>query len=289
MRVFRLALLLSAAVLLLASPDRAAAQVCGDADGNGSVTVTDGVQALRSAAGLSSSCTAAACDVDGNGSTTVTDGVNVLRKAAGLSSPDACTGGGAINQEVQDLIQEIQPFLSLGLGFIPAGGAQAQQSFCDNVEDGGEAIFGEGSIEFFECQIGDFLFDGGIFTSASSVEFDVFSITDLTTDEFVDFNGVLTFGSQGGVEILNGNLEFFTSTTGDSFAFAFNAIAFDPNSQTITGGSVRLDADFTTEAGVTFLELGFNGTNVLPVTVGLEDGSEQSFTFDQNTGILTPA
>jgi hypothetical protein len=60
------------------------AQVCGDADGNGAVTVTDGVQTLRSAAGLSTSCTLGRCDVDGNGAVTVTDGVNVLRVAAGL-------------------------------------------------------------------------------------------------------------------------------------------------------------------------------------------------------------
>jgi hypothetical protein len=71
-------------------------EVCGDADGNGRVTVTDGVQVLRAAAGLSSSCpeggvgaavvgtAGGACDVDGNGAISVTDGVNVLRLAAGL-------------------------------------------------------------------------------------------------------------------------------------------------------------------------------------------------------------
>jgi hypothetical protein len=61
-------------------------RICGDADGNGSVSVTDGVQVLRAAAGLSSRCAmnAAACDIDGSGTITVTDGVNVLRLAAGL-------------------------------------------------------------------------------------------------------------------------------------------------------------------------------------------------------------
>ncbi len=64
--------------------------VCGDADGNGAVTVTDGVQVLRAAAELSSSCRPATCDVDGSGGIGVSDGVNVLRKAAGLSASDAC-------------------------------------------------------------------------------------------------------------------------------------------------------------------------------------------------------
>ena len=63
---------------------------CGDADGSGSITVTDGVQALRAAAGLSSPCTAATCDLNGSGDITVTDGVQVLRAAAGLPTTLAC-------------------------------------------------------------------------------------------------------------------------------------------------------------------------------------------------------
>ena len=64
--------------------------VCGDADGSGSVTVTDGVQTLRAAAGLESPCTLATCDVNGSGTITVTDGVQVLRDAAGLPTTPAC-------------------------------------------------------------------------------------------------------------------------------------------------------------------------------------------------------
>lgn len=64
--------------------------ICGDADGSGAVTVTDGVQALRAAADLSSSCTPARCDTDNSGSFSVSDGVNVLRAAAGLAFIDEC-------------------------------------------------------------------------------------------------------------------------------------------------------------------------------------------------------
>lgn len=64
--------------------------LCGDADLSGTLTVTDGVQALRAAAELSSTCTPARCDVDGNGAISVTDGVNVLRGAAGLPFPANC-------------------------------------------------------------------------------------------------------------------------------------------------------------------------------------------------------
>ncbi len=63
---------------------------CGDADASGAITVTDGVQVLRAAAGLDSSCTLARCDVDGSGAIGVTDGVQVLRAAAGLPFVGHC-------------------------------------------------------------------------------------------------------------------------------------------------------------------------------------------------------
>ena len=87
-------LLLSAAVVtLLVAATPVTAQVCGDADDSGTITVTDGVNVLRAAAGLGT-CELTRCDVDGNGAVTVTDGVNVLRAAAGLGNPTGCSGGG---------------------------------------------------------------------------------------------------------------------------------------------------------------------------------------------------
>lgn len=63
---------------------------CGDADGNDSVSVTDGVQALRAAADLPSICDLQRCDLDRNGSISVVDGVNVLRLAASLPVAVLC-------------------------------------------------------------------------------------------------------------------------------------------------------------------------------------------------------
>jgi len=64
--------------------------ICGDADGNGTTTVSDGVLVLRAAAGLDSACTPARCDVDGSGTVGVTDGVQVLRAAVGLPFVGHC-------------------------------------------------------------------------------------------------------------------------------------------------------------------------------------------------------
>jgi len=64
--------------------------ICGDPNASGAVTVTDGVEVLSAAAGLSTGCSTAICDVDASGAVTVTDGVLVLRDAAGLGSGLAC-------------------------------------------------------------------------------------------------------------------------------------------------------------------------------------------------------
>lgn len=85
-----------AALLMLAMTGiGSAAASCGDADGDGLVTVSDGVRVLRVAASLEPACATDACDVDGDGAVTVTDGVLVLRHAAGLSVDAAC-GLGAV-------------------------------------------------------------------------------------------------------------------------------------------------------------------------------------------------
>jgi hypothetical protein len=95
MRIMTMTIRSLVAVALLATTTPGfAADRCGDADSSGSVTVTDGVQTLRAAAGLGSSCTLARCDVDDSGSVSVTDGVNVLRAAAGLAVVLACPGTG---------------------------------------------------------------------------------------------------------------------------------------------------------------------------------------------------
>lgn len=84
------ALLLGAVVATWGS--LAHAELCGDADDSGTVTLTDGVRALRAAAALPDGCATAVCDVDGNGSIGLTDGIRVLRVAAGLDSGLTCPG-----------------------------------------------------------------------------------------------------------------------------------------------------------------------------------------------------
>jgi hypothetical protein len=105
--------MVTALVCSLGFASHALAQVCGDADGNGSVTVADGVQVLRSAAELTSTCTDRPnnCDIDGNGSVSLADGVNALRKAAELPITEACPGGNGEVGDAQEVVDDFFPFL----------------------------------------------------------------------------------------------------------------------------------------------------------------------------------
>lgn len=71
-------------LLVLSLASVAPASVVGDATGDGVMSVADGVQIMRAAAGLSSVCTVPACDLDASGFLSVTDGASALRIAGGL-------------------------------------------------------------------------------------------------------------------------------------------------------------------------------------------------------------
>jgi hypothetical protein len=66
---------------------------CGDANGDGTLTIADVTSVLQAAVGLPGACDAAAerCDVDATGGIDVLDAANVERGAFGLSSANACT------------------------------------------------------------------------------------------------------------------------------------------------------------------------------------------------------
>lgn len=98
---------------------RPVSDACADADGDGLLTVSDGVQALRAVAELPSACEPFTCDVDGSGATTLRDGVLILRRAAGLWAD------GAYRCPVPSRERDFSDFASFtlsrrsGLGFCP--------------------------------------------------------------------------------------------------------------------------------------------------------------------------
>jgi hypothetical protein len=64
--------------------------MCGDADLNTRINVSDAQRILHAAVGLSVSCPVDVCDTSADGSLTVGDAQRVLRAAVGLPSQLLC-------------------------------------------------------------------------------------------------------------------------------------------------------------------------------------------------------
>lgn len=271
------------AILLFGVP--ASAQVCGDADGNGQVSVTDGVQALRAAAALTNTCTAARCDVDGNGSISVTDGVNILRKAASLPITENCPNTEA---QIEELLQNTLPIF--GQLTKVGGGAAAQVAevfACDNSEGFFEIDDETGEITFTNCQLDVFLYDGTLSSDdgGNTVFFDI-SFVDLTTDESFSIFGDLGFRATQTGGVIAGSLDVSFADLGEiSVVFEEVQTDFEDN---FVGGSVLFDATDSGIQGVVGIRVGFTTDVVVPVSVILDDQSVLDFDFDTFSGELTP-
>lgn len=269
------------AVVLFSVP--ASAQVCGDADGNGQVSVTDGVQALRAAATLTSTCTAARCDVDGNGTVSVTDGVNILRKAASLPITENCPNTEA---QIEELLQNTLPIFGQLTKVGGAASAQIAETFaCDN-EDGFFEIDDETfEISFFNCRLDIFLYDGTLTPDGNTLFFDL-EFIDLTTDESFSFFGDLSFRSTQTGGIIAGSLDVSFENLGE-VSVVFENIETDVDDNFV-GGSILFDATDSGIEGVVGIRVGFTTDVVVPVSVILDDQSVVAFDFDTISGELTP-
>jgi len=73
----------------MASTARAGDLLCGDGNGDGSITAVDALFALRTAVGTAS-CALTLCDYNGDDKITATDALAILRKAVGGDIPPQC-------------------------------------------------------------------------------------------------------------------------------------------------------------------------------------------------------
>lgn len=275
---------LAAVVTIVLSAPAANAQVCGDANGDGRVSVSDGVQALRAAAGLPSICDAD-CDVDGNGSVSVTDGVNILRKAAGLAIVEACPIGDPTASIIGNTVDIFGPLTKVGA----LGGAGAQSvtpqgslSPCDNP---GGAFEETGSgFQFDDCEIDGVSFDGFIGKGGGSLGFNGISLA--RRGDVLNLVGTLN------VEEVQGNSETSGFLQTDSLLFGsysvlFQQVVSDDVGQTLAGEIVidttQADLDDIAEIRVTL-----TGDRTLPVLVTYDDLLTQNFMYDTDADTLTP-
>ncbi len=262
----------------------AGAQVCGDADGNGTVGVLDGVQTLRAAAGLETLCTAAACDVDGNGSITVTDGVNVLRKAAGLPIVENC-GGGPVAGQPSTVLDEIHTLLEIGVAFATGTPVTA----CDNPADGTievDVFEGETTTSFTACQVDEVVLYSDVTVGGGLLIFSFFEADTVGEEDFIaDYDGELAVGSAGAGQSLTGTVDVSTESAGP-FVIDFDGAVVTGG--ILTGGTATVDlADSDISDQFTSLTLTFDGSGFANVTATEAGGGTSSYRLEIATGDVT--
>jgi hypothetical protein len=289
----------------------AAAQVCGDATGDGTVTVSDGVQTLRAATQLSSSCTVATCDIDGSGSITVTDGVNVLRKAVGLPAPSSCSGGGGAAAEPAALAKDVAPLLLFGFTAIsdvslpgaaasadvaPAGGITTIDE--DDCPSGGtrtKLLLGGCiiNVAFTACQysaptLGSFQFDHVISVNFCRAQVAMhFDVTDLVSSRMVHFEGSVNFTPTGDGGILADGGPIVLTTPQGNFSLTFNQLVFDEEGHAKSGaGEITDDDNNFALARMTFTVTSPTNASVVAT---FDDGHQANFVLNLISGEFTPA
>ncbi len=267
-------------------------KVCGDVDDNDVVSVTDGVQVLRAAAGLTSDCTDAICDVDVSGAITVTDGVTILRKAAGLSIKENCIpDDGRINQQVAYLLQFSQPLVSAVLPtIILRRNETIDNSFeCDNGEDGlYEVTFldGQQDSSFSDCFVDNAVINGDV-ENANDDPILAIELGDARNDDTIGFEGtnggaLLGVNIEGGIKYsgrLDGLPSFERFDTSD-FLLVVSNLQVAATGYPL-GGSISYE--FTEDSAVPDIRrvrVFFDGSNLARVEVTFTDGGFSYYKFE---------
>jgi hypothetical protein len=283
-------------LIAVATAAPAAAQICGDANGDGNVTVTDGVQALRAAAGLSSTCDAG-CDVDGNGTVTVTDGVNILRKAAGLGIVEACDfttaeANSVVNPSLS-IFDAITKIPGVGTASVDEAATTAPKP-CDN---DGTIVTSVGTtgaastVTFTNCQLKESVFNGVVgrvaLGSGFGLSFQNFMITHLLTGKSITHNGQLTVTFADTGKIISGKLDN-DSTARGMFSTEFERILIATDGS-IVQGILIYDLTNATTPKVAMIRITFNATDEIPVTITFRNGQVRQFILDRTSRLLHPA
>ncbi len=281
--------------MLTATVAPAAAQIfplCGDVDDDDLVTVTDGVQILRSAAGLSSDCTEAICDFDLSGTITVTDGVVALRKAAGLSITENCIPDeGRINQQVAYLLQFTQPLVSAVLPTIVLRRNESvDNSFeCENGEDGTYDVTfldGQQDSAFSDCFFDNAIINGDA-ENANDDPILSIEIADARNDDTIALegtngSGLLGVNIEGGIKYsgrLDASPAFERFDTSDFLLLVTNLQV--PINGFPLGGSISYE--FTEDSAVPDVrrvQVFFDGSNLARALVTFSNGDFSSYKFE---------
>ncbi len=286
-RVVTRSCLTALAVVAVVGVATRARAVCGDANGDGQVTVSDGVQTLRAAAGLSSSCDTD-CDFDGNGTITVSDGVNVLRKAADLPAAENCPNNdNPVSTMIGHSLGLFGPLTKIGaVGGAGAASARARAtvsaaSICDNASGGFQQT--ADGFTFDDCQVGNLTLTGFLGTAGGSLDFSNLSVG--RRGDVLTLVGALNVGDASGNSELSGVLQGNSQELGH-YTITYEQVVSDAQGKTLAG-ILDFDTSSSNIVNVNEVQVTLTGGASLPVVVRFTDDSTRSFAYDTATEVLT--
>jgi hypothetical protein len=282
-----------AAVLVLAgtlfSASAARAQICGDANASGAVTVTDAVQMLRAAAGLATVCSADICDMNLDGGITVTDGVVALRVVAQLETAPSC-----LADQARGVVERTQNVLQIGLGVLPSALQAAATVPCP---DGGSSENTGNGLTDVDCRQGDFVSNGSVTFAAVAgtqdrqASFQGFSVQRLSTGETLVSSGTLTFSAQGSGFKVNGTVSRSSNVLGE-FSDAFTDLVAAANGMTVTLSSGTVVTTVTHGIGafahLATLQANIVGPQLTIVLVTFMNSTQEVSIFADHIGLCDP-
>jgi len=267
--------------VLVAAPGSVAALECGDADGDGVVSVTDGVTMLRAAAQLPSDCPRRRCDMNLDGEISVTDGVGGLRLAAGLSTQAECS-----EARTDALFGQIYKTIGFGVGAAATARAQgAQTTPCPN---GGFTEDEANLTRFVDCRDGNIITNGTIQTTDTAPNrFDVdysLSDRDAETGEVSETTGTLSF-AEFEFTVVNGTLRVSSNVAG-LYELSYFDVFLDDENDTDGGQIIISFIEGPVAVDVSQIELNIYSTGVFQAVIIYVD--EQSETYIFGDTICTP-
>ena len=266
-------------------------KICGDVDDSKDVTVTDGVQVLRAAAGLESDCTPEICDADVSGTIGVSDGVIVLRKAAGLDITENCIpDDGRIGLELNYLIKSTQPIVSEVLGTLVAHKSELldHSLVCDHNAGTIDFTASDGQLDasFDECVLKSSLVSGDA-ENANRAPLLTVDVGSPGSDDVISFESHTDFGLLGVNTTRGFKLSGVLDATPDFGGFDVGLYLVELSSVEISptgvvlAGSMKLDFDAESNVtGIHEAQVVYDGSNLAHVIVTLSDGSVRNYKFE---------
>jgi hypothetical protein len=268
------------------------AQVCGDADGSGTVSVSDGVQVLRAAAGLTSVCATAVCDLNVDGSLTLTDAVLALRLAAELPTAATC-----LPAQAAKVVARTHGLLEVGIGIVQSTSATVSAATVGTstpCADGGMRISTANGFTDVDCQVGDLLSNGTVSVVAQpgtpdeTVTLDGYSVHRFSTGETLVSPATLVFTVSGSTVRVNGTVARMSTLLGN-FSDAFMDVVAQGTASAVSLSSGTIVTTVTQGTGgfshLATLETHIVGPNLAIVLVTFQDRTQQVTIFADHIGL----